>query len=62
MQNYRNQRGASYGRVVTFKEKTHLEDLGIDANIVLKWIIKKYDRRAYSGFIWLGIGASGGFF
>jgi hypothetical protein len=39
-----------------------LEDLGIYMNVVLKWIIKKYDRRAYREFIWLRIGASGGFF
>jgi hypothetical protein len=29
------------------------EDLDVDKMIILKWIIKKLDVRAYIGWIWL---------
>jgi len=37
------------------KERDHSEDLGIDGRI-LKWILKKWDWRAWTSFIWLRIG------
>jgi hypothetical protein len=40
-------------------EGDHLEDQGTDGRI-LKWIFKEYDGEAWSGFIWLKIGAGGG--
>jgi len=36
-----------------------LEDLGTDGRI-LKWIFKKSDGEAWTGLIWLKIGAGGG--
>jgi hypothetical protein len=36
-----------------------LEDPGIDRNIVLRWIFKKWYVRAWAGLIWLRIGTVG---
>ena len=40
--------------------RDHLEDPGVDDRIILRWIFKKRDVRAYAGLIWLRIGTSGG--
>ena len=37
--------------------RNHLEDPGLDGCIILKWILEKWDRRAW---IWLRIGTGGG--
>jgi hypothetical protein len=40
--------------------KRSLEDLGVDGKIILEWILKKWVRRMWTGFIWLRIGTSDG--
>jgi hypothetical protein len=41
------------------KETDHLEYLGTDRRIILKWILKTCDRKVWSVFIWLRIRKSG---
>jgi hypothetical protein len=43
------------------KERDGLEDLGIDGTIILKCILKKWNWKAWTGFVWLRIGTGGGF-
>jgi len=31
--------------------KNHLRDLGLDVRIILQWTLKKFDRRAWTGFV-----------
>jgi hypothetical protein len=38
------------------KGRDHLEALGIDERIKLKWILAKYGGKVWSGCIWLRIG------
>ena len=42
------------------RERDHLEHLGIDGGIILKWILKKYYGRIQTGYMWHGTETSGG--
>jgi len=37
-----------------------LEDPGVEWRIILKWIFRNWDMRAWTGFIWLRIGTGSG--
>jgi hypothetical protein len=43
------------------KERDHLKDLGVNVRILIKWIFKRENERAWSLFVWLRVGATGGF-
>ena len=38
------------------KERDRLKDKGVDGRILLKWILKKEDRRMWTDFVWRLIG------
>ena len=40
-------------------EKVHLEKLGRDEMIILKWSLKKWDGKAWTELIWVRIGTRG---
>jgi len=37
-----------------------LEDPGFDGRIILRWLFRKWDVKARTGFIWFRIGTGGG--
>jgi hypothetical protein len=43
------------------KERYHLEDLDVDWEIIMEWILKKSVEKSRNGRIGLRVGASGGF-
>ena len=47
--------GVSWGKL---KERGHLENLGIDVRMIIWKIFKKWAVKAWTGLIWLRIGAS----
>jgi hypothetical protein len=40
---------------VNIRKQNHLEDPDVDGRIILRWIFRKWDVRAWSGPMWLGI-------
>jgi hypothetical protein len=43
------------------RERDHLEDHGINGNIILSWIFRNWDGEAQTEFIWFSIGTNIGF-
>jgi hypothetical protein len=48
--------GFWYGNL---RETDHLEDPGVVGRIILRWIFRKWNVRAWIGSSWLRIGADG---
>ena len=42
------------------RERDCFRDQGIDGRIILRWIFRKWDVVAWTGWSWLRIGAGGG--
>ena len=50
--------GSQWG---SLNERDNFKGLRVERKIILKWILRKYDNRAWSEFISLKIGISVGF-
>jgi hypothetical protein len=53
-------RGAYTVLVGRSEGKRPLQNLGVDGCVILKWILKKWNGEAWTGFFWLRIGKGGG--
>jgi hypothetical protein len=47
----KDRRGAYNVLMGKHEERDHLEDLGTDGMIILKWVLNKWDWRTWTGFI-----------
>jgi len=53
-------RGAYRVFVCNVMERDHMEDLGLDGKVVLKWIFREWDGEAWTGLLCFRIGTGGG--
>ena len=56
----RDRRDAQKVLVGRLSGRNHLEDLGVNRRIILKWIFRKGDREPWTGLIWLRTWTGGG--
>jgi hypothetical protein len=42
------------------KGRNYSEDLDVDGNIILEWILGKWGSKVWTVYIWLRLGTSGG--
>jgi hypothetical protein len=56
----RGERRSVYRTLVGKTERGHLDHLGVDGRIILRWIFRKWDVRALTGMMWLRTGTDGG--
>jgi hypothetical protein len=42
------------------KGRGNSEDIDVDGKIILKWMLRRYDRRVWAGYIWPRIVTRGG--
>jgi hypothetical protein len=52
-------RGAYRALRGNLREGDHLEDLGVDGRIILKWTCERLYGGTWTGLIWLRIGTGG---
>jgi hypothetical protein len=57
---YGDRRNAYSVLVGSSEGKNHLEVIGLDGMIILKWIFKKWNGEEWTGLIWVRIGTGGG--
>jgi len=55
-------RGEAYKRFWwgNLKERDHLGDPGVDGRVILRWICRKWGKKAWNGSIWLRRGTGDG--
>ena len=42
------------------RKKVHVQDLGVDGEIILKWIFKRWNEETWTGLLWIRIGTGCG--
>ena len=57
---YGESRGVYMILVCKSEGKSHLENQGVDGQIILRLIYRRWDVRAWTGSMWLRIGTGGG--
>jgi hypothetical protein len=57
---YGERRGVNRVLVGKLEGWRGLEDPGVEGRIIFKWIFTNWDGAAWTGLIWLRIGAGGG--